>query len=57
MALTSERFAEELRGLVAERRAFWDHPFIRKFRQGELLWRFFDGLATTPVEQITGKAA
>ena len=23
----------------------------------ELLWRFFDGLATTPVEQITGKAA
>ncbi len=36
MAVTSERFAEELRGLVAERRAFWDHPFIRKFRQGEL---------------------
>lgn len=23
----------------------------------ELLWRFFDGLETTPVEQITGKAA
>ena len=23
----------------------------------ELLRRFFDGLATTPVEQITGKAA
>jgi pyrroloquinoline-quinone synthase len=36
MAVTSERFAEELRGLVAERRAFWDHPFIGKFRQGEL---------------------
>jgi hypothetical protein len=37
MAVTSERFAEELRGLVAERRAH--------------------GLETTPVEQITEKAA
>jgi hypothetical protein len=36
MAVTSERFAEEVRGLVAERRAFWDHPFISKFRRGEL---------------------
>ncbi len=36
MALTSQQFAEELRTMVAKRRAFWDHPWIQKFRRGEL---------------------
>lgn len=36
MALTNEQFAKELRDTVAQRRAFWDHPWIQKFRRAEL---------------------
>lgn len=36
MALTSEQFAQELKDMVAQRRAFWDHPWIQKFRRAEL---------------------
>ncbi|MBM4258843.1 MAG: hypothetical protein FJ147_23440 [Deltaproteobacteria bacterium] len=36
MALTSEQFAQELRKMVTQRRAFWDHPWIQKFRRAEL---------------------
>jgi pyrroloquinoline-quinone synthase len=36
MRLTSEQFAQELKNLVAKRRAFWDHPWIQKFRRAEL---------------------
>jgi pyrroloquinoline-quinone synthase len=36
MALTSEQFAAELKEMVAKRRAMYDHPFIAKFRRGEL---------------------
>lgn len=36
MALTSEQFALELKDMVAQRRAFWDHPWIQKFRRAEL---------------------
>jgi pyrroloquinoline-quinone synthase len=36
MMLTSEQFAQELKNMVAKRRAFWDHPWIQKFRRAEL---------------------
>ncbi|MEW6298110.1 MAG: iron-containing redox enzyme family protein [Thermodesulfobacteriota bacterium] len=36
MALTSQQFAAELRSMVAKRRAFWEHPWIQKFRRAEL---------------------
>lgn len=36
MALTSQQFAEELKNMVAQRRAFWDHPWTQKFRRAEL---------------------
>ena len=36
MALTSEQFAKELKSMVAQRRAFGDHPWIQKFRRAEL---------------------
>ena len=36
MALTSEQFAKELQNMVTHRRAFWDHPWIQKFRRAEL---------------------
>jgi pyrroloquinoline-quinone synthase len=36
MALTSEQFSQELKDMVAQRRAFWDHPWIQKFRRAEL---------------------
>lgn len=36
MALTSEKFSKELQGMVTHRRAFWDHPWILKFRRAEL---------------------
>lgn len=36
MALTSEQFTQELKDMVAQRRAFWDHPWIQRFRRAEL---------------------
>lgn len=36
MALTGEQFSKELQGMVTQRRAFWDHPWIQKFRRAEL---------------------
>jgi pyrroloquinoline-quinone synthase len=36
MALTSEQFAQELKDMVVQRRAFWDHPWIQRFRRAEL---------------------
>jgi hypothetical protein len=36
MARTSQQFAEELKDMVAKRRALWEHPWIQKFRRAEL---------------------
>lgn len=36
MPLTSQQFAKELEAMVSKRRAFWDHPWIQKFRRAEL---------------------
>src|SRR5712691_7226118 len=36
MALTSQQLAKELETMVAKRRAFWEHPWIHKFRRAEL---------------------
>jgi pyrroloquinoline-quinone synthase len=36
MTTSSEQFAKELESIVSQRRAFWDHPWIQKFRRAEL---------------------
>jgi pyrroloquinoline-quinone synthase len=36
MATSNQQFAKELEDMVSSRRAFWDHPFIQKFRSAEL---------------------
>ena len=36
MALTTQQFAQKLQDMLTQRRAFWDHPWILKFRRAEL---------------------
>jgi pyrroloquinoline-quinone synthase len=36
MPVTTQQFTKELEGMVSNRRAFWDHPWVQQFRRAEL---------------------
>jgi len=36
MPLSTQQFAKELESMVSKRKAFWEHPWVQKFRRADL---------------------